>query len=51
MPFPSPRPTHVVPGNPFFVTASATSSYVGWAAGWVIVLLAVSIWSFNRRQL
>lgn len=37
--------------NPFFVSAPPTNAYLLWALGWVLGLLAISIWSFNRREL
>lgn len=41
----------VAAGNPFFVLTGPTTAYVIWAIGWVIAVLAVTMWSFNRREL
>ncbi len=41
----------VASGNPFFVTAPATTPYLLWAAGWAIAFLAIATWSFRRREL
>ena len=37
--------------NPFFVLAPPPAAHIVWAVGWVIVVLGISIWSFNRRDL
>jgi ABC-type transport system involved in multi-copper enzyme maturation permease subunit len=38
-------------GNPFFVKSGPATAYLIWAAAWLIAVLAVGIWSFNRREL
>jgi ABC-type transport system involved in multi-copper enzyme maturation permease subunit len=38
-------------GNPFFAAASPSWSYLTWAAVWFIVVLALGVASFERREL
>ncbi len=38
-------------GNPFFATAGPTWSYLTWAAVWFVVVLGLSVASFERREL
>jgi ABC-type transport system involved in multi-copper enzyme maturation permease subunit len=38
-------------GNPFFVTSPATTPYLIWVALWLLVCMALTIWSFRRREL
>jgi ABC-type transport system involved in multi-copper enzyme maturation permease subunit len=38
-------------GNPFFVTNGPAGTYLVWAGIWLIGVLGVAIWSFNRREL
>ena len=38
-------------GNPFFVTSPLPGAYVAWAVGWIVVMLGLAVWSFNRREL
>jgi ABC-type transport system involved in multi-copper enzyme maturation permease subunit len=38
-------------GNPFFVKTGPATPYLIWAALWLIAVLAIGIWSFNRREL
>jgi ABC-type transport system involved in multi-copper enzyme maturation permease subunit len=38
-------------GNPFFAPTAAPVAYVLWAIGWMIVVLGVAVWSFQRREL
>jgi ABC-type transport system involved in multi-copper enzyme maturation permease subunit len=38
-------------GNPFFAAAGPTWSYLTWAAVWLVVVLALSVASFERREL
>jgi ABC-type transport system involved in multi-copper enzyme maturation permease subunit len=37
--------------NPFYASAPATSAYVLWALGWILAVLAITIWSFQRKEL
>jgi ABC-type transport system involved in multi-copper enzyme maturation permease subunit len=37
--------------NPFFVAAGPAPAYLIWAVVWVVAVLAIGIWSFNRREL
>ena len=37
--------------NPFFVVAPPPTAHLVWAAGWVIVVLGLAVFSFNRRDL
>lgn len=37
--------------NPFFVYSAPTAAYLLWAFGWIVFLLAVAAWSFQRREL
>jgi len=41
----------VAAGNPFFVLAGPTTAYLIWAICWVIAVLGITMWSFNRREL
>lgn len=43
--------TRVASGNPFFVASPPTTSYLIWAAAWIVVVLAAANWSFYRREL
>lgn len=36
--------------NPFFVPSGPTMPYLLWAFGWMVALLGVAVWSFNRRE-
>lgn len=38
-------------GNPFFVSGPPTGAYLVWSLGWVAVVLALGIWSFQRKEL
>jgi len=38
-------------GNPFFVTSGPAGAYIGWTIAWIMAVLGVAIWSFNRREL
>jgi len=38
-------------GNPFFVSSPPPDAYIGWAVAWVIVVLSLAVFSFNRRDL
>lgn len=37
--------------NPFFVYSAPATTYLIWALGWVIFMLALAAWSFRRREL
>ncbi len=37
--------------NPFFVLSPPPSAYLVWAALWIVVVLGLATWSFNRRDL
>ena len=37
-------------GNPFFVSAPPTTPYRLWAAIWVVVILGIAVFSFERRD-
>ena len=37
--------------NPFFAGAPPSFAYLGWTAAWIIGLLALTIWSFRKREL
>jgi ABC-type transport system involved in multi-copper enzyme maturation permease subunit len=41
----------VAAGNPFFVLSGPTTAYLIWAICWVIAVLGITMWSFNRREL
>ena len=38
-------------GNPFFATAPPSWAYLAWAAVWFLAVLAVGLFSFQRREL
>jgi ABC-type transport system involved in multi-copper enzyme maturation permease subunit len=38
-------------GNPFFVLAAPSTAYLIWAACWLVVVLGIGMWSFNRKDL
>lgn len=37
-------------GNPFFVSAPPTTPYLLWAVIWVVVILGIAVFSFQRRD-
>jgi ABC-type transport system involved in multi-copper enzyme maturation permease subunit len=37
-------------GNPFLVADPPAAAFLAWAAFWVIVVLALSVWSLYRRE-
>jgi len=37
--------------NPFFAAAPPPAPFLVWAAAWVVVVLALAVFSFNRRDL
>jgi ABC-type transport system involved in multi-copper enzyme maturation permease subunit len=38
-------------GDPFFATAAPTGTYLVWAAVWFVLILALGVISFERREL
>jgi ABC-type transport system involved in multi-copper enzyme maturation permease subunit len=38
-------------GNPFFVNAPPPTAYIAWSVAWVVVVLGLAMYSFNRRDL
>jgi ABC-type transport system involved in multi-copper enzyme maturation permease subunit len=38
-------------GNPFFVSAPPPNAYIAWAFAWIVVVLGLAVFSFNRRDL
>jgi len=36
--------------NPFFMVAPS-AGYIGWVAAWILLMLALAMWSFNRRDI
>jgi ABC-type transport system involved in multi-copper enzyme maturation permease subunit len=41
----------IASGNPFFVSAPPPDAYIAWAIAWIVVVLSVAVYSFNRRDL
>jgi len=37
--------------NPFLTNAAPTPAYLIWVVCWVVVMLGLAVWSFNRREL
>jgi ABC-type transport system involved in multi-copper enzyme maturation permease subunit len=37
--------------NPFYAAAPPSGAFVAWAVGWVVVMLALAVWSLERREL
>jgi ABC-type transport system involved in multi-copper enzyme maturation permease subunit len=37
--------------NPFFEANGPPLTYVGWVVGWIVVVLALTIYSFRRREI
>ena len=37
--------------NPFYVQSPPSAAYVAWATAWVLIVLGLAIWSFQRRDL
>ena len=38
-------------GDPFFAAAAPSWPYLAWAAFWFVLVLALSVASFERREL
>ncbi len=38
-------------GNPFFVANPPPIAYIAWAIAWIVVVLSLAVYSFNRRDL
>jgi ABC-type transport system involved in multi-copper enzyme maturation permease subunit len=38
-------------GDPFLVTAPPPTAYIAWSVAWVVVVLGLAVYSFNRRDL
>jgi ABC-type transport system involved in multi-copper enzyme maturation permease subunit len=38
-------------GNPFFADSPPEPLYIAWTIAWVIAVLGVAIWSFERREI
>ncbi|MFN2451212.1 MAG: ABC transporter permease subunit [Candidatus Dormibacteria bacterium] len=43
--------TREAAANPFTATAAPAAAYLAWAAVWVIAVVALTAWSFRRREL
>ena len=41
----------VAEANPFYAAAPPSTAFVAWAVGWVVVMLALAVWSLERREL
>jgi ABC-type transport system involved in multi-copper enzyme maturation permease subunit len=41
----------VAQANPFFATAAPSTEFLAWCAGWVVLVLALSVVSLSRRDL
>ena len=41
----------VAAANPFFASTPPPLESLAWAAVWVVALLALAAWSFERREL
>ena len=37
--------------NPFFASSPPTTAFILWAVGWVVVVLGMAVFSFDRRDL
>jgi ABC-type transport system involved in multi-copper enzyme maturation permease subunit len=37
--------------HPFYAAAPPPAAFVAWAVGWVVVMLALAVWSLERREL
>jgi len=37
-------------GNPFLVSNPPAFAFLAWAAVWILGLLALTIWSFRKRE-
>jgi ABC-type transport system involved in multi-copper enzyme maturation permease subunit len=37
-------------GNPFFVQSPPSALFLGWTVTWVVLMLALTVWSLHRRE-
>ena len=37
--------------NPFFQPAPPPAAYLVWCVGWIVAMLALAVWSFDRREI
>ena len=45
------RATRIVTNSPFFSPTGPPPAYLAYVAVWIVIVLAVAAWSFNRREI